>query len=125
MTLPFDLSQRWFLCLLGLLLVLFSVLTILGERGALHLLRLRSEKMRLDEQNYRLQNENEALRERISRIRHNDFYLEKLAREELNMARPGEVIYRFAGSERASNRNSPISEPRALSRPSTAQKGRR
>lgn len=81
--------------------------------------------MRLDEQNYRLQNENEALRERISRIRHDDFYLEKLAREELNMARPGEVIYRFAGSERTSNRNSPISEPRALSRPSTAQKGRR
>ena len=58
------------------------------------------EKIRLDEQNYRLQKENEALRQRIHRVRNDDDYLEKLAREELNMVRPGEVVYRFQGAPR-------------------------
>ena len=125
MTLPFQFSQRWLLWLLGTLLFALSILTIIGERGALHLLRLRSEKMRLDEQNYRLQKENEALRQRILRIRHNDYYLEKLAREELNMVRPGEIIYRSAGSERPRSPSVPSTAPRAESRPSTARKERR
>lgn len=110
---------------MALLLLLFSFVTFVGERGALHLMRLREEKMRLDEQNYRLQKENESMRERISRIRHDDNYLEKLAREELNMARPGEVIYRFAGSERPTDKKGFVSGPRARLRPSTGQKERR
>jgi len=125
MTLPFQSSCRWLLWLLGCLLLALSILTIFGERGALHLLRLRGEKMRLDEQNYNLQKENEALRQRILQIRHNDYYLEKLAREELSLVRPGEIIYRFAGSKRPSSRSAPASALRSQSRPSTAQKERR
>jgi len=125
MTPPFQVSQRWLLWLLGLLLLALSILTIMGERGALHLLRLRAEKMRLDEQNFRLQKENALLRQRILQIRHNDHYLEKLAREELNMVRPGEIIYRFAGSERQGNQSALSSDPHAQSRPLTAQRERR
>jgi cell division protein FtsB len=124
MTSPLHLSRRWLLWLLGCLLLGLSVVTIVGERGALHFLRLRQQKMRLDEQNFRLQKENEALRQQISRIRHDDYYLEKLAREELNMVRPGEIIYRSAGSERPRTENHPASEPRARSRPSMGQKER-
>ena len=125
MTSPFHLSRRWLLWLVGCLLLALSALTIVGERGALHLLHLREQKMRLDEQNYRLQKENEALRQQILRIRHDDYYLEKLAREELNMVRPGEIIYRFAGSERPSTGSAPSSELPAQSRPSMAQKEQR
>jgi cell division protein FtsB len=85
MTLPFQLPQRWFLYLLGFFILLLAVLTTVGERGALHLWRLHGEKAQLDEQNYRLQKENETLRQRIHRLRHDDFYLEKIAREELNL----------------------------------------
>jgi cell division protein FtsB len=90
-----TLPPRWPIYLLGALLLLLSLVTIVGERGAVHLWRLRGEKTRLDEQNYRLQKENASLRQRILRIRDDHDYLEKLAREELNMARPGEVVYRF------------------------------
>jgi cell division protein FtsB len=125
MTLPLHLPRRWLLWLLGCLLLALSIVTLVGERGALHLLRLRQQKMRLDEENFRMQKENEALRRQILRIRHDDYYLEKLAREELNMVRPGEIIYRSAGSERPRIANRPASEPAAQSRPSTAQKERR
>jgi len=94
-----HLSPRWPLYLLGSLILLLSLVTIVGDRGALHLWRLRGEKSRIDEQNYRMQRDNEALRQKVARVRHDNYYLEKMAREELNMARPGEVIYRFSKAE--------------------------
>jgi len=107
------LPTGWFLYLLGALILAVAVVTVIGERGALHLWRLRGEKSQLDEQNYRLQKENEALRQRIVRIRHDDQYLEKLAREELNLVRPGDVVYRFPKAEARTNRNGPPSEKAA------------
>ncbi len=88
----------------------------------LHLWRLRGEKTRLDEENYRLQKENEGLRDRISKLRNDNFYLEKMAREELNLVRPGEIIYRFPPSEAKKNSGGAVSVDPAESRPSTGQK---
>jgi cell division protein FtsB len=122
MTLPFHISQRQVLYVLGGLILLLVVVTIIGERGAIHLWRLRGEKNRIDEQNYRLQKENEVLRQRILRIRHDNRYLEKLAREELNMARPGEVIYRFPNTKPDNGRRNPLNEASSESRQSGAQK---
>lgn len=98
MRLP-QLSPRWPLYLLGALILMLSLVTVVGERGALHLWRLGAEKRQLDEQNYRLQRDNEALRQKIAAVRHDDHYLEKLAREELNMVRPGEVVFRFSKAD--------------------------
>jgi cell division protein FtsB len=115
MTFRLILPRRWPVYLIGFLIVLLSLVTIVGERGALHLWRLRGEKSRLDEQNYRLQKENESLRQRIQSIRNDDAYLEKLAREELNMVRPGEIVYRFQShAARSAQRREPsgaASEP--------------
>jgi cell division protein FtsB len=123
MSLRFRLSERWPLYVFGALISLLTLVTIVGERGALHLWRLRGEKSNLDEQNYRLQRENEALRQRISRLRHNDAYLEKLAREELNLVRPGEVIYRFPKAE--ARHNNVLNEAPSESPPSKGQKSPR
>lgn len=113
------LPQRWPVYLISALIVLLSLVTIVGERGALHLWRLRGEKSRLDEQNYRLQKENEALRRRVYSIRNDDDYLEKVTREELNLARPGEIVYRFQSDR---SRSGEASEPAARSRPGAARK---
>jgi hypothetical protein len=94
------LPRNWAAYLFGTLTVLLSLVTIVGERGALHLWRLRGEKNRLDAQNY----------------------LEKLAREELNMVRPGEVIYRFPGAKTGNAPGQSANDPASESRPSTAQK---
>jgi cell division protein FtsB len=122
MTLPFNISQRYLLYFLGGLILLLMVVTVVGERGAIHLWRLRGEKSRIDEQNYRLQKENEALQQRVSRIRNDNHYLEKLAREELNLVRPGEVIYRFPKSKPDKDGRNLLNEAPSESRPSAARK---
>jgi cell division protein FtsB len=122
MTLPFHISQRHLSYVLGGLILVLVVVTIIGERGAIHLWRLRGEKIRIDEQNYRLQKENEALRQRVLRIRHDNHYLEKLAREELNMARPGEVIYRFPNTKPDNDQRNPLNQASSESRRSAVRK---
>ena len=99
MPIRLRLPSAWPLYLAGALILMLSLVTIVGERGALHLWRLGGEKTQLDEQNNRLQTENRTLRERVTRIRNDNPYLEKLAREELNLVRPGEVVYRFPKAE--------------------------
>jgi cell division protein FtsB len=116
------LPTGWLLYLLGALILAVSLVTIIGEHGAFHLWRLRGEKSQLDEQNYRLQKDNEALRQRIARIRHDDRHLEKLAREELNLVRPGDVVYRFPKADSRASRGGLVSETASGSRPSTEQK---
>ena len=119
------LSHKWVLYGWASLIVLLLFHAVVGERGAIHLWRLEGEKAKLDEQNYRLQKENLALREKISRLRGDNFYLEKIAREELNLARPGDVIYRFRSSQPDDGKSRALSDPASESRPSTAQKSRR
>ena len=122
MTLQLRLPASWPLYLLSLLILLLALVTIVGERGALHLWRLRGEKNQLDEQNYRLQKTNEEMGRRISRIRNDDRYLEQLAREELNLVRPGEVVYRFPKAESRPSRGGLASETATESRPSMEQR---
>ena len=120
-----QISRRWPLYLLTALILLLFVYTIFGERGAIHLWRLRGEKIALDEKNYRLQMENDALRQRVARLRSDDLYLEQVAREELNLVRPGEIIYRFPAAEARKSRAGALSAPAPESRPSAAQKAPR
>jgi cell division protein FtsB len=120
-----QISRSWRLYLLTSLILLLFGYTILGERGAIHLWRLRGEKITLDENNYRLQKETDALRRRISRLRTDDLYLEQVAREELNLVRPGEVIYRFPSTDARKSRTGALSAPAPESRPSAARKAPR
>jgi len=78
---------------LFVLLVLFS--GVFGERGLLHLWRLHQEKRALEERVFILMHKNRDLRSRIMRLRTDDDFLEKVAREELGLAKEGEIIYRF------------------------------
>ena len=117
-----SISHKWAIFGWAFLIVLLLIYAVVGERGAIHLWRLQGEKAKLDEQNYRLQKDNELLREKISRLRSDNFYLEKTAREELNLVRPGEVIYRFQTPETKNSKARALNVPAAGSRLSTAQK---
>lgn len=114
--------QRLVLYISCVVLVGLSLFTTFGERGLLHLWRLWGEQKKLDEANFLLQKENEILRERIYRLRNDDLYLEKIAREDLSLVRPGEIIYRFTSSESKRNRARSLSEPPSKSLRSSEQK---
>ena len=79
-------------------LVLYGLLalsTLVGQRGLLHLWELRQEQCALEADVIALLRENEDLRDRITRLQTDDEFLEKVAREELNFVRKGELVYRF------------------------------
>jgi cell division protein FtsB len=118
-----SIPQRWVVTGLCSLLAALFLFTTFGERGILHIQRLKEEKRELDEKNYLLQKENSVLRERIRRLRHDNLFLEKIAREELGLVRPGEIIYRFAAEQRKGNRL--FSDPPAEPGPSSEQTERR
>jgi cell division protein FtsB len=104
MNFPFRISHKLALYGWACLIALLLIYALVGERGAIHLWRLQGEKGKVDEQNYRLQKDNEALRDKIARLRNDNYYLEKIAREELNLVRPGEVIYRFRTPQRGGSK---------------------
>jgi cell division protein FtsB len=104
-------SSRRIIYLFSSLFVALALFTAFGERGVFHLWRLWGEKKQLEDKNFLLQKENESLRERVYRVRHDDLYLEKIAREELGLVRPGEMVYRFAAPDSKRNKNGAVSEP--------------
>lgn len=118
---PAHTPQRWIIYILFSVFTTLFLFTTFGDRGLLHLSRLREEKKKLDDRNFVLQKENELLRERIYRLRHDNFYLEKSAREELGLARQGEIVYRFSSSEAKSSRSQNVSEIPLASPQSSAQ----
>lgn len=75
-----------------------------GEHGVAHLLHLREERRMISERHFRLLDENARLAREITRLRSDDLYLEELARRELGLVRPNEVVVRTprAGTPAAS-----------------------
>jgi cell division protein FtsB len=82
---------------LGLALAILTVLgsLVAGRDGIPSLLALKRERQRLGEQAVALLQQNTTLREQIDRLRTDDRFLEGLARRELGLVRPDELVYRF------------------------------
>ena len=81
-----------------LLYALLAVSTLVGQHGLLHLQELRQEQQALEAEAFTLTHENADLRERINRLKTDNEFLEKVAREELGFVGKGEIVYRFRNS---------------------------
>ena len=66
-----------------------------GERGFIHLYRMKKERQAHLERIRQLEAENRKLLEEIRRLAKDKAYIEKLARRELGLVKEGEVLYRF------------------------------
>ncbi len=66
-----------------------------GEGGMVHLCRTEVERKACLERIRKLVAENQALIEEVHRFRTDMNYVESVARNELNLVRENEVIYRF------------------------------
>jgi cell division protein FtsB len=78
----------------AVLLVALLGACLFGSGGLLYFQRLRAERSALEEEAFGLLVKNDALRQRILRLR-SDRVLERLARRELGLVRDGEIVYRF------------------------------
>lgn len=68
---------------------------LFGRQGARHLGRLRAERQQVAEATFALLRGNAQLRDEIHRLRHDERLLEQLARRQLGLVRPGELVFRF------------------------------
>lgn len=75
--------------------LLFGFFTFFGDKGILHLLKLKKELARLKEVNAKVEEENRKLKEEVRRLQHEKQYIEEIARKELGLVKEGEMIYQF------------------------------
>ena len=87
--------KKKFLLLILFCFLILGFLTVFGEKGILHLLRLQKELVRIKEMNIKVEEENQKLREEVRRLQHEKRYIEEIARKELGMVKEGEIIYQF------------------------------
>jgi cell division protein FtsB len=87
-----------------LLYALLAASTLVGQHGLLHLQELYQERQVLEAEAFTLTRANADLRERIHRLKTDDEFLEKVAREELGFVGKGEIVYRFRDAGDAAGR---------------------
>ncbi len=97
--------KSFLLVLSAFLLLAFLLLQI--KNGQLQLERARSEHEALSLEVMELQRRNELLLREVERLRGDAETIEKVAREELHLARPGEVILRLTDDRERKNRAGP------------------
>lgn len=68
---------------------------VFGRFGVRSLLELTQTRRQLEHENSSLDARNQRLQAEANALRHDPFRIEQLAREQLGMAREGEIIYRF------------------------------
>jgi cell division protein FtsB len=100
-------APRWRRALNALLVFVIVVLAVdalVGEKGLTQALRARRESRALAASVQRLRAENAALRERARRLREDSAAIESVAREDLGLIRPGEMLVVVKDVKRAAAR---------------------
>jgi cell division protein FtsB len=86
-------SYRGAILALILVCVALVVHEIFGEHGYLALRREKQQYRVLQQQIQALQEQNQKLEKQIQSLKTDPHAIEKLAREQMRLARPGEIIY--------------------------------
>jgi cell division protein FtsB len=87
-----------------IVLVALAVGSVFGDRGVLNLLEKRRQVEDLRLQIETLRAENARLSGEIESLRQNPLAIERLAREELGLARPDETVFLIREGDRAADR---------------------
>jgi cell division protein FtsB len=92
-----ELKLRQFIyrAILVMMLAYFGVWLLSGDTGLLRYFDLRETREAVREEVETFESRNAELRASVERMRQNDFYVEKHAREEFGMAGKGEIIFLY------------------------------
>jgi len=97
-------SFEYWVAWLLFLALFFIFLTIFGQNGLLQIGDLKKARMMLTKETFALREENDSLRREIKGLKEDPFFIEKVAREELDLVRPNEVVYQFVSSSEDSEK---------------------
>jgi cell division protein FtsB len=73
--------------------LLLSLLAMAGERGFFEVYRYSRQLQRVEDRIRTLEEENKRLQRQVTGLRSDPYQVEKLAREDLGLARPDEIIF--------------------------------
>jgi len=90
----------WKLALALVVCAVWAYLFVAGDSGLLELRRHRDELAALESRVAQLEAENDSLRKVLRSLEHDPTFLERIAREELGMVKPGEQLYRIDSATR-------------------------
>ena len=90
--------QKTILLSLGFFMLLI-VMAVFHENGILNAYRFEQEQVEMKEANGGLKQENNLLRQEIVALKSEPYEIEKIAREKLNLAKTGDLIYRIVSTQ--------------------------
>ena len=108
---PIPVRRRLWMSLIGLGLLALLVHSVFGDRGYLALRRQRQEMQRLETEIQRLEEENRRLTREIEELKSDPRAVERAAREQLKMARPGERVITFPEQSSPPDSQTPQKKP--------------
>lgn len=94
-----SLLKQYGAALLGLLVLVLVVHDVFGTHGFLAMRRTQSEINKVEADLDQLNKENLLLEQEVRELKTDPHKIEKIARDELGLARPGEVIIKIPQSQ--------------------------
>ena len=88
-----QVTLRAVVLLAGVLFVVFTISFVFSDRGLPELQHARTRVAQMNAEIARLEAENARLRAEIDSVKKSSYAIERIAREDLSMSRPGEVVY--------------------------------
>ena len=79
-----------------ILLIVFSIFVILLFPRVMHVEELKSRSRALEEEVKQIRQQNRVLELELKLLKEDPVYLEKVARQKLNKAKPGEIVYKIS-----------------------------
>jgi cell division protein FtsL len=73
--------------------LLLSLLAMAGDRGFFEVYQFNRHLQHVERQIQALEVENERLRKQVTSLRSDPYHIEKLAREDLGLVRPDEIVF--------------------------------
>ena len=99
--LVFSFLRKHGAIVLTLTLLVVIVHDVFGPKGVLAMRRSQQEVQRLREEINKINEENQRMAEHVKALKTDPKTIERIAREQMGLARPGERIYRIAPKEEA------------------------
>jgi len=91
-------AARWKRLFIGACILLsayFLASFILGEMGLIKYYRMKEQYNSLTAEIARLKRDNANLRTNVHSLKNDPAYIERIARDKLGLARPGEIVYYY------------------------------
>ncbi len=86
---------RRHLRLVIIFLIATAVISVMGNRGLIRIYQMHRDRVSLEREIEHLSSANAALTEEVRLLKTNPARIEGIAREELGLVKPGELVYEF------------------------------